>query len=200
MDFPQEIEIDFSGDDLAAELFKATEVKAQGGEVDDAVIESMAEAEAAFIPPKEVVEPAPEKEMPAMPVDYYDAAETTIYMVDGVNRLAFPWAYFRSAFTRHERRLIKENVRLFKVIERKPGGSNFEALSDELKDIFERWLEVREIVAEIPFTDKEVEYLAKPLSKVLEKYAKAPGPEAALGSAILMVYGKRIAPIMSGLL
>lgn len=199
MEFPQEIEIDFSGDQLAEELFKATEVKAKGGEVDDIVIESMAEAEADFIPNKEV-EKAPEKDIPALPVDYYEAAETTIYMVDGVNRLAFPWAYFRSAFTRHERRLIKENVRLFKVIERKPGGSNFEALSDELKDILERWIEVREIVAEIPFSDKEVEYLAKPLSKVLEKYAKAPGPEAALGSAILMVYGKRIAPIMSGLL
>lgn len=200
MEFPVEIPIDLSNDELGKDMLTPTEVKNLGVSVDDSVIEAEAENKIEFKPAPAEVEPQAEVVEPAIPVNYRDSAEMVIGSIDSINRLVFPWAYLRTEFSRSERDLLKKNVRKFKMIRGRRDSVIYENMEDQLKDLYDRWVEVVQIIDEIPFTEEEQNMLVTPLEAVLRKYAKAPGPESALILAIGAIYTRRVTPLFANII
>lgn len=202
-----EPEIDFSGDAIFEDLANPTEAKTIVGEKTHDIIEAEAEAAGGkFSPP--IDNDSQEPEAPGRKVDanvsdkdYLESAESLLGALDFGNVLVLPWAYMRAAFSKDERALVKKHQKRFQLASKAKPESKLRVMeSDEVQELFERWLEVREIVDDIPFTDDEIKKLSGPLSRVLKKYAKKPGPEGELIMAVFAIYGTRLTPILGGLL
>ncbi len=200
MEFPIEVPIDLSNDELGKDMLTPTEVKQKGVVIDETAIEAEAENKIEFKPAAPVIEPPVEKEDPIIPVNYRESAELAIGSIDSLNRLVFPWAYLRTEFSRSERDLLKKNVRKFKMIRGRRDSVIYENMEDQLKDLYDRWIEVVQIIDEIPFSEEEQNMLVTPLEAVLRKYAKAPGPESALILAVGAIYTKRVTPLFANII
>lgn len=198
--------IDFSGDAIGEDLARTTESKTIIAEKTAESIEAEAIAAGGeFLPPidnESQNSKAPvEVEPNVSDKDYLESAESLLGALDFGNVLVLPWAYMRAAFNKDERAVIKMHQKRFQLASKAKPESKLRVMeSDEVQELFERWLEVREIVDDIPFTDDEIKKLSGPLSRVLKKYAKKPGPEGELIMAVLAIYGTRLTPILGGLL
>jgi|GEM_PF-2034138 len=207
MELPQEqVKIDLSSDPVFQDLLQPTNRKEPGKEMSEAAIKAAAEAAGDFAPePEKIAMPndlgeteAAYQSTPEELIDWEDQADNALAVLEFANIMGFSFAYFRSAFDRAERSVLKQKARLFKMIKRAGANSALRGKLEEddaLADLYERWLEVQQDIEEIPFTDKEAQAIIKPLAKVMQKRSIKIGPEGALAMALLGVYSTRLTPL-----
>lgn len=209
MQQPSEPVLDLSNDVLYKDMVTLTETKTEAAAISDEVIEKTASE--SFEPSLEPDEdfdliqsndgdkkPLGEKEIP---YDYNDAAETVVFFIDGVMQFGLPFVYKRVAFpSPEERNLVNENERRFILSygATKPNSVLKIVEGDSLFELYERWVEVKEIIKDIPLTDVEAAKLMKPWARCLQKWGRKPGPEMDLIMANVAVYTSRFAPLMGG--
>jgi hypothetical protein len=121
---------------------------------------------------------------PIDPAEFEAQAKLYLAFADGVQALALPYLYQKQNFT------PEQLSRLAEI------NSNPEAATPDDTELKAKGADFAEFMENLPFSSKEEKLMLGPLTKVLQKYNHAPGPETALMMAAFTVMAPRVLPLI----